>query len=159
MKIRGNQIFACWHLLTISPNWPSISLNFTSKVLRSPHILTKMSSLYQNINQEAVHEQESAVEGIHSRWNSSSQVIVDRLPSQPLSRREFRREAATGGLQGSNSNWTYDSGVIVDSLPSLPVSCRRSAVGELLQGSSRWSSGSLAAFDTGSSRALIRHLE
>jgi hypothetical protein len=36
-----------------------------------------MNSLHQNINREPVDEQKSAVEGIHSRWSSSSQVIVD----------------------------------------------------------------------------------
>jgi hypothetical protein len=134
-----------------------------------------MTSLHQNINQEHVQEHVSAVEELHSRWSSTScsQVIVDRLPSQPISRRQSRRGSACGRLQGSNSKWTsgsgvitdspplkplsrFGSGVITDSPPLKPLSRRRSAVGRLELSGSRWSSGSQAAFDTTSSQALVR---
>jgi hypothetical protein len=119
-----------------------------------------MTSLHQRINQEHVHEQERAVEELHSRWSSSSssgsQVIVDRLPSQPLSRHQSRRGSASGRIQRSNSKRPSSSGVIADSPLLQPLSRRRSAVGRLELSGSRWSSGSQAASNTASSQALVR---
>jgi hypothetical protein len=160
VKLSVTQIFA-----------PPLSHNLTSPTIgkppiylpslkRSPPTPPKMTSLHQRLNQENVHARESAVEGLHSRWSSSSssQVTVDKLPSQPLSPRQQRqRGSACGRLQRSDSKWTTGSGVIADSSPLQPLSRRRSAVGRLEQSGSRWSSGSQAAFDTAASQALVRH--
>jgi hypothetical protein len=135
-----------------------------------------MTSIQQLFNQEHVHERESAVEWLQSRWSSSSRVIADRPPLQPLSRRQMsrrpssslvneschkegnsRRGSAVGRLQRGHSKWTSGSGVITDSPPLQPLSRRESAVGKLQQSGSRWSSGSQAAFDTVSSQAIVRH--
>jgi hypothetical protein len=131
----------------------------TIQVSRSPPIPPEMTSLHQQISQEYVHEQECAVEELHSRWSSSSssRVIVDRLPSQPVSRHQSRRGSASGRLQRRNSKRT--SGVIADSPPLQPLSRRRSAVGRLELSGSRWSSGSEAAFDTASSCATKQCLD
>jgi hypothetical protein len=119
-----------------------------------------MTSIHQLLNQENLHERESAVERIQSRWSSSSRVIADRPPSQPLSRRQMSRrpsrssvneschndpglgtESAVGRLQRGHSQWTSGSGVVTDSPPLQPLSRRESAVGKLQQSGSRWSSG------------------
>jgi hypothetical protein len=119
-----------------------------------------MNSLRQNINEEPVNEQESAVEGIHSRWSSSSQVIVDRLPSQPLSRHQSQQGSATKSLQGSNSKWTSGSEVIVDRLPSQPLSRhqsrRGSASGRLQRSVSKQTSGSGVIIDSSTLQSLSR---
>jgi hypothetical protein len=109
-----------------------------------------------------VHERESAVQGIHSRWSSrSSQVIVDRLPSQPLYHHQSRQGNAAGRLQRSDSMWSSGSGVITDSPPSQPLSCHQSqracAVGRLQQNNSMWSSGSGVISDSPPSQPLCRH--
>jgi hypothetical protein len=136
--------------LTISPSCLSTSLQFTNQVLISPPPPPIMTSLHQRLNQDNVQARESEVEGLHSRWSSSSQVIVDRLPSQPLSRHQSRRGRAVEGLLLRNSKWASGSEVVTDSSPLKPLSRRGRAV-------SRWSSGSQAAFDTASSQALVRH--
>jgi hypothetical protein len=116
-------------------------------------------------------DQESADERLPSRWSSSSRVIVDAPPSQPVRRQEMgespacsgsvkqtsqhkdnlgttrnlRRESAFGSLQRSNSRWT--SRVITDSPPLQPLSRRGGSpapVGIIQQSGSRWSSGSQA---------------
>jgi hypothetical protein len=141
-----------------------------------------MTCLHQRINQENLRERgEGVVEMLHSRWSSSSRVIADRPPSQPLSRRQVsevpssssvkeshedpcvgdahRRESAVEQLQPSDSKWTSGSRVIADRPPLQPLSRRGSAVGKLQQSDSRWSSGCRAiTFDTSSSQALARHL-
>lgn len=87
-----------------------------------------MTSLpHQRLNQEHVHERNSAGEKVKSRWSPSSQIVVDKPPSQPPSRQgvsespssgfakknhhedpgtsgNSRRISAVGRLQGSNSN-------------------------------------------------------
>jgi hypothetical protein len=127
--------------------------------------------------------QESTVESLHSRWSSSSQVIADRPPSQPLSRRQMygpssgysenqsHKDPEMGGVhrrentierhqQQGNSKWTSGSGVITDGPPLQPLSRRRSHdVGRVQQSGSRWSPGSRATSDTTAlSQALARHL-
>ncbi len=126
-----------------------------------------MTSLHQRLNQECVHERESAVERLHLRWSSSSRVIVDRSPSQQLSRRQMsqgrgsgsvkdnnndpvvgdahRRRSAFGRLQQSDSKWTSGSEAITDRPPLQPLSCRGSAIGRVEQSGSRWVSGSRAS--------------
>jgi hypothetical protein len=144
-----------------------------------------MTSLHQRINQENLHERGEAVlsEGLlHSRWSSSSRVIADRPPSQPLSRRQLsqgprsgsvteshedtgvddahRRESAVEQIQPNDQKWTSGSGVVADRPPLQPLSRRRgSADGKLQQSDSRWSSGSRASstFNTTSSKGLARH--
>jgi hypothetical protein len=134
----------------------------------------EMTSLHQFLNQENMRERESAVERLHSRWSSSFRIIVDRPPSQPISRRQMSGEPSScsvkeshqkdpgrGGsaarrLQRSNSKWTSGSGVFTDSPPLQPLSRRGSADRRLQQSDSRWCSGSQAAFDTASSQALVR---
>jgi hypothetical protein len=134
-----------------------------------------MTSLHQCPNQENVHAQEGAVE----------RVIVDRPPTQPLSRRSMsggpcsdsvkeshkdpgvgdarRRENTFERLQQqSDSKWTSGSGVITDRPPSQPLSRRQMsgepyAVERLQQSDSRWSSGSRATFDTASSSQALAH--
>jgi hypothetical protein len=101
-----------------------------------------MTSLHQRLNQENVHARESAVEGLHSRWSSSTQVVVDRLPSQPLSPRRQRQRG--GRLQGSDSKWTSGSGVITDSPPMKPR-CRRENAVEGIH--SRWRSSTQVVAD------------
>jgi hypothetical protein len=139
-----------------------------------------MTSLHQRINQENVRERESEVEGLHSRWSSSSRGVVDTPPSQPLSRRQMsggpssgsviesqtdpgvcnahRRGSVVERLQPSDLKWTSGSGVSADRPPLQPLSRRGSAVGKLHQQiDSRWSSGSRAAtFDNASSQVLAR---
>jgi hypothetical protein len=156
-----NQIFALSHLTVHNLTKLTIDKHsITNQVLRSPPTPPEMTSLHQQFNQEHVHEQERAVEELqHSRWTSTSipssgsQVIVDRLPSQPLSRRQSRRGSASGRLQRINSKRLSRSG---DSPPLQPLSRRRSDVGLELSGT-RWSSGSQAASNTASSQALVRH--
>ena len=138
-----------------------------------------MTSVHQRLDQENVHERESAVERLQSRWSSSSRLIIDRPPSQPLSRRQMsggprsdsvkeshkdpgvgdahRRGNAFERPQQSDLKWTSGSGVITDRPPLQPLSRRGSAVGRLQQSDSRWSSGSRATFDAASSQALARH--
>jgi hypothetical protein len=135
-------------------------------------------SLHQRLIQKNVHERESVVERLPSRWSSCSLIIVDRPPSQPLSRRQMsgrpssgsvkeshhkdpgtgnsRRESAAGRLQ-RNSKWTSGSGVITDSPPLQPPSRRGSGGEKLQQGGSKWRPGSLTAFDKALSQALVRH--
>jgi hypothetical protein len=141
-----------------------------------------MTSLHQRLNQECVHERESAVERLHLRWSSSSRVIVDRPPSQPFSRRQMsggpiscsvkaspndlgvgdsrRRGNASEGFQLSDSKWASSSGVITDRPPLQPLRCRGSAVGRLQQSDSRWNSGSQTNRDRPPSpaRANVRML-
>jgi hypothetical protein len=153
-----NQIFALSHLTVHNLTKLTIDKHsITNQVLRSPPTPPEMTSLYQRINQEHVHvhEQERAVEEFHSRWSpsSGSQVIVDRLPSQPLSHRHSRRGSASGRLQRINSKWTSGSGVVADSPPLQPLSRRRSDLGRLELSGTRWSSGSQASCDTVSSHA------
>jgi hypothetical protein len=75
-----------------------------------------MSSPHRSLNQEMVQEQkrhkrESSVENFQSRWSSKkTRFIVDRPPSQPLS----RRECAIGRLQESGSRWSSGSQVVFD---------------------------------------------
>jgi hypothetical protein len=130
-----------------------------------------MTSLRQLLNQENLLERENAVERLHSRWSSSVRVIVDRPPSQPLSRRQMsggpssgsvkqshqkdpgvgdahRRGNAFERLQQSDSKWTSGSGVSTDRPPLQPLRCRGSAARRLQESHSRWSSGSRATFDT-----------
>jgi hypothetical protein len=136
-------------------------------------------SLHQQINEDNVHERESAAERLQSRWISSSRAIVDRPPSQPPSPRRMSRRPSsvsveesqhkdprTGDsqegshnerLQCSDSKWTSGSGVITDSPPSKPPSHRGVAVERLELGGSRWNSGSQADFGTASSPALGCH--
>jgi hypothetical protein len=98
-----------------------------------------MTSLHQRLNQENVHERESAVERLQSRWSSSSRVIVDRPPSHPPTRRQMNRRPSSGSvkeshhkdpdtgnsrLRRSNSKWASGSGVITDSPPLQPLSRR-----------------------------------
>jgi hypothetical protein len=131
-----------------------------------------MNTIHQCVNQDNVHERESTVERLQSRWNSGSRV-VDKPPSQPLNLRQMsrrkpcrgsvkksyryhkdlvmghsRRENEVGRLRQSNSKWTSSSGVITDSPPLQPLSRRESAVGKLQKD---------ASFDTASSQALIPH--
>jgi hypothetical protein len=127
-----------------------------------------MTSLHQRLDQEHVHERESTVEKLQSRWSSSYRDIVDIPPSQPLSRRQMggrpssgsvkeshhkglytgnsQRGSAVGRLQGRNSRWTSCSGVITDSPPLQPLSRhqsrRGSADGRVQRSNSRWTSGS-----------------
>jgi hypothetical protein len=133
-----------------------------------------MTSLHQCLNQE------SAVASLHSRWSSSSQVVVDRPPSQPLSRRRMCGGPSSGSVkqshiypemgdihrrentfeqhqQQSNSKWTSGSGLITDRPPLQPLSRRGRDVGRIQQSDSRWSPGSRATSDTALSRALARH--
>jgi hypothetical protein len=120
-------------------------------------------SLQQQINEDNVHERESATERLQSRWISSSRVIADKPPSQPLSpRRVSRRPSICSSISSAsissaeesqwiNSKWTSGSGgVITDSPPSQPRSH-----GRLEQSGSRWNSGShsQADFGTASSQA------
>jgi hypothetical protein len=95
-------------------------------------------------NQGNVHDADTAVESLHSRWNSSVRVIVDRPPSQPPSHRQMsggqssdsvkerhkypgvgdahRQGNAFERLQRqSDSKWTSDSGVITDKPPLKPL--------------------------------------
>ena len=138
-----------------------------------------MTSLHQCLSEENMHERESAVEGLHSRWSSSSRVIVDRPPSQPLSRRQMsgkpmscsvkairkdagvgdtrRRGNASEGFQLSDSKWASSSGVITDRPPLQPLRCPGSSVQRLQKSESRWSSGSRTTLDTALSQALARH--
>jgi hypothetical protein len=118
-----------------------------------------MTSLHQHINQENVREQEGVVERLLSRWSSSSRVITDRPPSQPLSCRQMsggpsggsvkeshkdpgmgdaphRRQSAVERPQPSESKWTSGSGIIADRPPVQPLSPRRIAVGKLQQSDS-----------------------
>jgi hypothetical protein len=116
---------------------------------------------------------------LQSRWSSSSRTFVDRPPSQPLGRRQMSErpssssveenchndpdtgnslgESAVERLQRINSKWTSSSAVTTDRPPLQPLSRRGSTVGGLQQSGSRWSSGSQAAFDTASPKALVRH--
>jgi hypothetical protein len=103
-----------------------------------------MTTIHQR-PQENVHERETAVERLQSRWSSSSPVIVDRRPLQPLSRQQMSRR-----LQQSNSKWTSGSGVTSDSPPLKPPSRRGSMFGGLQESGSRWSSGSQGTFDAAS---------
>jgi hypothetical protein len=104
---------------------------------------------------------ESAVEKLHSRWSSSSRVVGDRPPSQPLSCRpivggpssdsvkeiHYKDQGVGDALrrgntfrmlqQQSDSKWTIGSGVIIDRPPLQPLSCRGSAVGRLQESDSR----------------------
>jgi hypothetical protein len=116
-----------------------------------------MSSPHHSLNQENAqeqerHERESSVEKFQSRWSSKkTRFIVDRPPSQPLS----RRESNIGIIQ---SRWSSKkTRFIVDRTPSQPLSRRESAIGIIQESGSRWSSGSQAAFDTASPKVLARH--
>jgi hypothetical protein len=100
---------------------------------------TAHSFPHRHFDQENSHERESAPAAkLHSRWNSSSRIIVDRSPSQLLSCRRMGRG------------------------PSSAVSVKeshhedRSTVGRLQDSDSRWSSGDRAAFDTSPSQPLAR---
>jgi hypothetical protein len=99
--------------------------------------------------QENVHARETQVEKFHhSRWISSFRVIVDRPPSQPLSRRQVSggpnsgsvkeshqdtgagakvRQNAFVRLQQSPSKWTICSGVGTDRPPLQPLRCSSSS--------------------------------
>ncbi len=115
-----------------------ISLQFTNQVLRSSRTPSEMYSLHQLLDQENVLARESAVERLQSRWNSSSRVIVDKPPSQPLSRKQTNGSSSNGSLKEShhkgpfaNSKWTSGSGVVADSPPLQPLSRRGSSVRRL----------------------------
>jgi hypothetical protein len=111
----------------------------------------------KRVNQDNSYGRDSAVERLYSRWSSSSQVVVDRLPSQPLSYRQMRGRSANERLQRSHSKCTSGPGVITDRPPLQPLSYRGSADERLQQSDdSRWSSGSQANFDTTSPKALAR---
>jgi hypothetical protein len=110
-----------------------------------------MTSIHQR-PQENVHERETAVERLQSRWSSSSSVVVDRRPLQPLSRQQLSRR-----LQQSNSKWTSGSGVMSDSPPLKPPSRRGSIVEGLQESGSRWSSGSQSSFDAASPKVFDQH--
>ena len=142
-----------------------------------------MTSLHQRLDRENVHERESAVERLHSRWSSSSRVIVGIPPSQPLSRRQmsggpssglikeshkdpgvgdaYRRGNAFERPQQSDSKWTSGSGVITDSPPLQPLSRhqsrRGSAGGRLQRSNSMWTSGSKVIVDSPPLQQLSRH--
>lgn len=111
-----------------------------------------MTTIHQRLNQEHVHERESVVERLQSRWSSSSLGIVDRPPLHPLSHQQ-----TSIGLQQSDSKWSSDSRVTSDSPPLQPLSHRGSAVGRLQESGSRWNSGSQAVCDTASPKMLARH--
>jgi hypothetical protein len=139
-----------------------------------------MTSLHQCLYQENALAEESAVEGLHSRLSSSSRVVVDRPPSQPLSRRTMyegpSRDSANEShedpqmgdghrrgntferlQQQSDSKWTSGSGGITDRSPLQPLSRRGPYVQMIQQSYSRWSSGSRAICDTALSQALTGH--
>jgi hypothetical protein len=152
-------------------NHRKASSKYLSKSLNPP----EMTSLHQCLNQE------STVESLYSRWGSSSRVVGDRPPSQPLSRRQMyggpssgcsgkqshkdpemgsahRRGNAFERLQQQSvSKWTSGSGVITDRPPSQPLSRRGSSVQRIQQSDSRWSSGSQPRFDMALSQALSDH--
>jgi hypothetical protein len=121
-----------------------------------------MMSQHPQINEDSVHERESAAERLQSRWKASSRVVgVDRPPSQPLSPR-LMSSGSVDESQLSNSKWTSGSGagsrVITDSPPSQPLSHRGVVAVERLELSgSRWNSGSQSDFGTASSQALGYH--
>ncbi len=125
-----------------------------------------MRRLHRCLNQESVHAQESGVERLrlHSSLSSSSRVIGDRPPSQPLSRKQTNGSSSNGSLREShykgpcaNSKWTSGSGVITDRPPLQPLRCPGSSVQRLQKSESRWSSGSRTTLDTALSQALARH--
>jgi hypothetical protein len=139
-----------------------------------------MHPLHQQINEDNVHEVEGAAVRLQSRWISSSRVITDKPPSQPLSpRRLMSRRPRSGSveesqhkdpgtvdsqggslhgrLQRSNSKWASGSGVIIDSPPLQPLSHRGASIESLALGGSRWNSGSQADFHTASPQALSCH--
>jgi hypothetical protein len=140
------------HKLTTSNREAQFTNQQPPTLFRSPLTPPEMTTIHQRLNQENMHEQESAIERLQSRWSSSSRGIVDRPPLQPLSPQQMSRS-----LQQSNSKWTSGSGVISDSPPLQPLNHRRSAVGRLQESGSRWSSGSEAACDTASPKVLVRH--
>jgi hypothetical protein len=118
---------------------------------------------------------------LHSRWSSSSRVIVDKPPSRPLSRQlsggpssggsvkesrtdpgvgdAHRRGNASKRVHQNHSRWASGFGVINDRPPFQSPSCRGSAVERLHQSDSRWSSGCRATFDATSSEALARLIQ
>jgi hypothetical protein len=137
-----------------------------------------MMNQRQRLNQEHVHERESAVERLQSRWSSSSLVIVDIPPSQPLNRRQTsgrpssdsvkesrhkdpgtgdpRRGSAVGRLQRRRSKRTFGYGVIAKSPLLQPLSSvAEEEPSEFSSRVARLSSGSPAAFGTASSQALV----
>jgi hypothetical protein len=137
-----------------------------------------MMNQHQRLNQEHAHERESAVEKLQSRWSSSSRVIVDIPPSQPLIRRQMsgrpssdsvkesrhkdpgtgnsQRGSAVGRLQRSRSKRTFGCGVIAGSPLSQPLSSvAEEAPSEFSSRVARWSSGSPAAFGAASSQAHV----
>jgi hypothetical protein len=109
-----------------------------------------MTILHQCLNQEFVHERESAVERLHLKWSSSSRVIVDRPPSQPLSRRQMSGGPSSGSVkdihegpgegdahrggnvseefQLSDSKWASGSLMITDRPPLQPIRYGESAI-------------------------------
>ena len=114
--------------------------------MRSPATPPVITSLHTLLNEEIVHETESEVERLHSRWSSSFRVIVDRPPSEPLSRRKMsgrpssvsvdesqqdvgvgdahRRGYALERLRQSDSKWTVGSRrVSTDRPPLQPFRC------------------------------------
>jgi hypothetical protein len=80
------------------------SLKFTT----NPNF--EMTSLHQTSPNEehVVHDRASTDEKLYSRWSSSSQVVVDRLPSQPLSCRGSARVQQGGSRWSSGSQATFD---------------------------------------------------
>jgi hypothetical protein len=68
-----------------------------------------------------------------------------------------RRGKVTGRLQPINLKLTSSSAFTTDRRPLQPFSRLGSPVERLQQSSSRWSSGSQAAFDTASSNARVCH--
>jgi hypothetical protein len=125
------------------------STNQVLKIATDPY-LHQMTSLHQRLNQETMHERESAAERLQSRWSSKkTPFVVDRPPSQPLShRRQMNERPISGSAVKEIHQHMY---------PGTGNSrARRSAVRTLQQSGSRWSSGSQAAFDTASPKALVR---
>lgn len=90
-----------------------------------------MTSLRQHLNQVNMHERERAVERLQSRWGSSSRVIVDRPPSQPLSRLEVSANPRISSVKESLHRKDLDTG----------NSRHKSAVGRFQRMISKWTSG------------------
>jgi hypothetical protein len=59
---------------------------------------------HRRLDQEHVHERESAVERLHLRWSSSSRVIADRPPSQPLNRRQMSGKPISCSVKESHKD-------------------------------------------------------
>jgi hypothetical protein len=111
--IRSYQIFA-----PCSQSHLADHRKASSKLLAKSLNSTEMTTLHQCLDQE------SAVESLHSRWSSSSQVIADRPPSQPLSRR-----SSVQRIQKSDSRWSPGSQTTMDTALSLALARHRILVG------------------------------